>query len=48
VSCRAGRQVSPAVIERVFRDLRIDQMTVEDLPSGTRRMPAVVARLGRA
>lgn len=36
-----------AVIERVFRDWRIDQMTTEDIPSGTRSMPAIVVRLHR-
>ena len=35
------------IIKNILQ-VHIDQMTVEDLPSGTRRMPAVVARLGRA
>jgi hypothetical protein len=39
--------IGPAVIERVFCDWGIDQMTVEEIPSGTRQMPAVVARLHR-
>jgi SAM-dependent methyltransferase len=31
--------IGPTVIERVFRDWRNDQMTTEDIPSGTRYMP---------
>jgi SAM-dependent methyltransferase len=50
-ACRSAaavpNDIGPAVIDRVFRDWRIDQVTVEDIPSGTRRMPVVVARLGR-
>ena len=41
----APNDIGPAVIERVFRDWRIDQMTTEDIPSGTRHMPAMVVRL---
>jgi hypothetical protein len=40
--------IGPAVIERVFRGWRIDQMTAEDIPAGTRSMPAMVVRLHRA
>jgi hypothetical protein len=39
--------IGPAVIERVFGGWRIDQMTAEDIPSGTRTMPAMVVRLRR-
>jgi hypothetical protein len=39
--------ISPAVIERVYRDSRIEQTTSEDIPLGTRRMPAMVVRLHR-
>ena len=50
-ACRSAaavpNDIGPAVIERVFRDWRIDQMAMEDIPSGTRHMPAVVARLRR-
>jgi len=41
----APNDIGPAVIEHVFRDWRIDQMTTEDIPSGTRHMPAMVVRL---
>jgi hypothetical protein len=39
--------IGPAVIERDFRDWRIEQLTSEEIPSGTRRMPAMVVRLHR-
>jgi len=44
LACRSAaavpNDIGPAVIERVFRDWRIDQMAMEDIPSGTRHMPA--------
>jgi SAM-dependent methyltransferase len=50
-ACRSAAAVpngiGPATIEAVFRGWRIDQMTVAEIPSDTRRMPAVVARLRR-
>lgn len=50
-ACRSAaampNDIGLAVIERVFRDWRIDQMTTEDIPSGTRSMPAIVVRLHR-
>ena len=50
-ACRSAagvpNDIGPAVIEGVFRDWRIGQLTMEDIPSGTRQMPAVVARLHR-
>jgi hypothetical protein len=35
----------PAVIERVFRDWRTDQISAQDIPSGSQCMPAIVVRL---
>jgi SAM-dependent methyltransferase len=50
-ACRSAaavpNDIGPAVIERVFRDWRIEQLTSEEIPSGTRRMPAMVVRLHR-
>lgn len=50
-ACRSAaavpNDIDPAVIERVFHDWRIDQMSIEDIPSGTRQMPAIVVRLHR-
>jgi SAM-dependent methyltransferase len=50
-ACRSAaavpNDIGPAVIERVFGGWRIDQMTAEDIPSGTRTMPAMVVRLRR-
>jgi SAM-dependent methyltransferase len=48
-ACRSAaavpNDIGPDVIEHVFRDWHIDQMTTEDIPSGTRHMPAMVVRL---
>lgn len=50
-ACRSAaavpNDIDPAVIGRVFRNWRIDQMTADDIPSGTRSMPAIVVRLHR-
>jgi SAM-dependent methyltransferase len=50
-ACRSAaavpNDIGPAVIESVFRDWRIDQLSTEDIPSGTRSMPAIVVRLHR-
>jgi SAM-dependent methyltransferase len=50
-ACRSAaavpNDIGPALIERVFDGWRIDQLTTQDIPSGTRTMPAIVARLRR-
>jgi hypothetical protein len=37
--------IGPAVIGRVFRDWRTDQIYAQDIPSGNQPMPAIVVRL---
>jgi hypothetical protein len=37
--------IGPAVIGRVFRDWRTDQIYAQDIPSGNQPMPARVVRL---
>ncbi|HTX26967.1 MAG TPA: methyltransferase domain-containing protein [Streptosporangiaceae bacterium] len=48
-ACRTAagvaNDIEPGLIERVFAGWRLDQIAVQDIPSQTRRMPAVVARL---
>jgi SAM-dependent methyltransferase len=50
-ACRSAaavpNDIGPALLERVFDGWRIDLLTTQDIPSGTRTMPAIVARLRR-
>ncbi len=47
-ACRSAAVVpddtGPAVIERVFRDSRTDQIYAQDIPSGNQPLPAIAAR----
>jgi hypothetical protein len=48
-ACRTAagvpNDIDPGLIERVFAGWHLDQIVSRDIPSQTRRMPAVVARL---
>jgi SAM-dependent methyltransferase len=48
-ACRTAagvpNDIDPGLIERVFAGWHLDQVVLSDIPSQTRRMPAVVARL---